>query len=86
MSRINTTKLSSKGQIVIPEDIRNLMHLNSGDQFLVFAEDDVIILKTITKPSMDNFKTLLSQARKIAKEVGLSKNDIDAAIKMSRKK
>ena len=86
MSQINTTKLSSRGQIVIPEDIRKSMQLHSGDQFLVLAEDDVIILKTISQPHMDDFTPIIKKIRKTAKESGLTSDDIDFAIKMSRKK
>ena len=43
MSNLATTKLSSKGQVVIPEEIRNKMNLHTGDQFLVVAEQGVVI-------------------------------------------
>jgi len=86
MNKVNTTKLSSKGQIVIPEDIRNSMHLHSGDQFLVLSEDDVIILKAITRPNVDNFKPLINKIRQTAKKSGLTPNDINDAIAISRKK
>lgn len=85
MNQISTTKLSSKGQVVIPEDIRNRLHLHSGDQFLVIAEEDVIILKTIAHPSMDEYKVLINKARKAAREVGLTTDDINTAIKIARK-
>ena len=45
MSRIATTKMSSKGQVVIPEEMRKRLHLESGHQFVVIAENDTIILK-----------------------------------------
>jgi AbrB family looped-hinge helix DNA binding protein len=85
MSQVSTTKLSSKGQVVIPEDIRTKMSLHSGDQFLVIAEEDVIILKTITHPNMDDYKTLIAKTRKIAKESGLTKSILISVIKDVRK-
>lgn len=36
--QIATTKLSSKGQIVIPEEFRKKMGLEAGTQFVVFLE------------------------------------------------
>lgn len=86
MHQIATTKLSSKGQIVIPEEIRNRMHLHTGDQFVVFAEKDIVILKIIAKPDSDEFNPLIAKARKAAKQVGLSKTDLTVAIKEARKK
>ena len=44
-----TTKMSSKGQVVIPEAIRNALGLEAGSEFVVVAEGDVVILKTIRK-------------------------------------
>lgn len=85
MSQIATTTLSSKGQIVIPENIRNKMRLHSGDQFLVLAEEGVVILKTIVQPNMSAYKTLIAKARKSAKDLGLTKEAITSAIKVVRK-
>ena len=78
MNQLATTKMSSKGQIVIPEHIRQKMGLNTGDQFLVVAENDVVILKSIAPPSTKEFKNLISKARKTAKQAGLTKTDVKA--------
>ena len=85
MNQVSTTKLSSKGQIVIPEEIRNKMKLHSGDQFLVFAENDVVILKTITKPSMGEYEILISKVRQAAKKSGITKKAVSSTIKAVRK-
>ena len=86
MSFVATTKMSSKGQVVIPEDIRDKMGLHSGDQFLVLAEKDVVILKIVTRPSMSEYKNLITKARKSAKAAGLIQESIKSAIKVARKK
>lgn len=44
MVDIETTKRSSKGQIVIPEKIREHLRLKPGSQFVVIGEDDTEIL------------------------------------------
>ena len=86
MSQVATTKMSSKGQVVIPEDIRDKMGLHSGDQFLVLAEKDVVILKIVTRPSMSEYKNLITKARKSAKTAGMTTESIKSAIKVARKK
>lgn len=86
MSNLATTKLSSKGQVVIPEEIRDQMRLHTGDQFLVIAEKGVMILKTIEKPNMSQYKDLITKTRKLAKSSGLSEQDVLRAIKVARKK
>ncbi|MCC2625413.1 MAG: transcriptional regulator, AbrB family [Burkholderiales bacterium] len=86
MDRVLTTRLSSKGQVVIPEDIRNKMGLHLGDQFLVLADKDVVILKAISMPNIDDYKNLISKARKSAKQSGLTKESLKSIIQNARKK
>lgn len=76
MSTVATTRMSSKGQVVIPEEVRNSLHLECGTQFIVMGENDVIILKTITPPSMSEFDGIVSRARRQAKAAGLRPSDI----------
>ena len=80
VANIATTKMSSKGQVVIPEEIRKRLKLKKGSQFVVVSENDVVILKAISPPSMDEFDALIADARKKAKEVGMKRSDIEAAI------
>ena len=79
-----TTKMSSKGQIVIPKSIRERFNLAEGMQFLVTGKDDVVILKAISEPSFDEFEDLILEARAQAKKVGLKQSDIDDAVKKAR--
>ena len=83
---LSTTRLSSKGQIVIPEDIRNQLGLTAGTQFIVIGSQDAVILKTIQPPSVKEVEGLLAIARKSAKRAGAKKADIKVAIKKSRAK
>lgn len=59
MKPIATTKMSSKGQVVIPEGIRQQLGIDSGTQFVVVGQKDVIILKTIAAPAMHEFDGLI---------------------------
>ena len=80
MANLATTKMSSKGQVVIPEDIRKRLKLKAGSQFVVVGENDVVILKSISPPSMSEFDTLIAEARRQGKEAGLKQSDITEAI------
>lgn len=86
MTNLATTKMSSKGQVVIPEEIRKRLGLKAGAQFVVVAENDTVIMKAISPPSMDEFDTLVAEARKQAKKAGLKRADIDATISDVRSK
>jgi AbrB family looped-hinge helix DNA binding protein len=80
MASTATTKMSSKGQVVIPEEIRKRLKLKAGAQFVVIGEDDVVILKAVTVPNMGEFDALIAKARAQAKEAGLKRRDITDAI------
>ena len=84
MSTLSTTRMSSKGQVVIPEEIRQRLGLEEGSQFIVMGDRDVVILKTITPPSMDSFDHLITEARQQARKSGLKKSDITEAIRKVR--
>jgi AbrB family looped-hinge helix DNA binding protein len=76
--------MSSKGQVVIPEDIRKRLNLKAGSQFVVMGEDDVVILKSIEPPSMKDFDALISDARKQARQASLKRSDISSAVAKAR--
>ena len=80
MSDLAMTRMSTKGQVVIPESIRKQLRLKAGAQFIVVGERDVVILKTITPPPLDEFDELIARARKQAKQAGMKRSDIPAAL------
>lgn len=80
MQTLATTRMSSRGQVVIPENVRGRLGLEAGVQFVVVGEGDVVILKTITPPSMDGFDNLIRRARQQARTSGMKRSDIAKAI------
>jgi AbrB family looped-hinge helix DNA binding protein len=86
MQTLATTRMSSKGQVVIPEDVRKRLHLEAGVQFVVVGEDDVVILKTIQRPSMAEFDALVRKARQQVRASGMKRTDIAKAIGRSRER
>ena len=47
MVNLNVTRISSKGQIVIPSNMRE--NLKEGDEILIIKDEDRIILKKVDK-------------------------------------
>jgi len=45
---MNTTKLSSKGQVIIPKPMRMEHHWNTGQELIVLDVGDGILIKPIT--------------------------------------
>ena len=79
MTELATTKMSSKGQVAIPGDIRRRLDLKAGSQFVVVAGKDAVILKAITPPSVDEFNALIREARRQARKAGMKRSDINKA-------
>ena len=84
MEILAATRMSSKGQVVIPESIRKRLDLKEGTQFLVVGDEDVVILKRVTPPDMNEFDALIKQARRQAKEAGLKPADVRSAVAKAR--
>jgi AbrB family looped-hinge helix DNA binding protein len=59
------TKMSSRGQIVIPQELREKLKADEGTVFAVEGSEDTIILKRINLPSKE---TLFKELERIAVE------------------
>lgn len=86
---VETIRMSSKGQIVIPQDIREELKTTEGTIFAVYGHNDTIILKKITTPSKED---LISELGAIAKagrikleKQGITEKDISKIIGARRK-
>ena len=86
MATVATTTLSSKGQVVIPEDVRNALGLESGAQFVVMGDGDIVILKRIETPARSEFRALKAKARGQARRAGLKPADVQKAIRNARRR
>lgn len=84
MVRLATTKLSSRGQVVIPEEVRTRLGLEPGDRFVVVGEGDVVVLKALKPPRPEEFKKLLDEVQEAAREAGISAEDVERAIRAVR--
>ena len=84
MKKIATTRMSSKGQVVIPEAIRTRLGLEPGVEFVVIGEGDTVVLKPIAMPSMEQFDDVIRRARQAARRAGLERSDVAEAIEAVR--
>ena len=86
---IEITKMTSKGQVVIPQEMRQEKGLKEGERFLVYDINDSIILKRIrnleqTKDAGE-FERVFAKTWKIAKSRGLTNKDVKEEIEAYRK-
>ena len=81
MVETSTTKMSSKGQVVIPANVRKAASLKKGEKILAIAIDDTVILKKIVDTSFqESLKPVWTKAR----QMGLTEEDVDALIEEAR--
>jgi len=82
---ISVTKTSVKGQVVIPQKIREELGIKAGQLLLVYAKGNVLILKKLEKPEPYLFSTLAKPVREEIKRRNITKEDVEEAIKEIRK-
>ena len=80
----DVTAVSSKGQIVLPKQIRDRLNIVPGMKMFVLSDNENIILKPIQEPDISEFQDLMDAAASWADEVGMNENDIQDAIKSVR--
>ncbi len=76
------TRLSEKGQIVIPNELRKQMGLREGTRFIVMGLEDTIVLRKLELPQERmRLKRLLERSRKMAEQVGFTEKEVDRLMK-----
>ena len=87
---IETVKMSSKGQIVIPQDIRKEIKASEGTVFAVISSKDSLILKKLTTPSKEDLikelGVIAKEGKKRLQEKGIKESDIPEIVDKSRRK
>lgn len=84
MGGVMLTRMSSKGQMVIPKQLRELLGISEGDVFAMYGEDDTIVLKRVSLPSDEEFERLLRWGTEHARRRGIERTDVDEAIARER--
>ena len=78
--------VSSKGQISLPASIRKLLTIDKGDKLVAYTSGDVIMLKTLKLPTIEEFEKSMDEAQDWAASVGYEEQDVNDIIKSVRAK
>ena len=81
---VNVTKISSKGQIVIPSEIREKMNLEEGNLLIISDSDDSICMKKIELPKIKSWRETTKPFSEAAKKSNFSDEDLKKLIMESR--
>ena len=74
--------VSSRGQICIPNDIREEMGLKEGNKVLFVLQDDFLLMKKVT---MQTFVEITKPLKEEAKKSGFKKSEVDDIVHRFRK-
>jgi len=78
------TRVSAKGQIVIPKDLREKLNLKEGDRLLVYSTDTMLVIRKVAK--QESILSIVAQpVRKKIKELGIRRKDVSNAIVQARR-
>lgn len=76
MSKVQVTAASSKGQVVIPQEIRKEVGILAGTRLAVYGKGDTVILKVLKVPEVAEFENLAAFGRQFAKKKGITEKDV----------
>lgn len=86
---MKTTKMSSRGQVVIPENVRAMVSASEGTLFAVVGSRDTIVLKKIGLPSKEalikDLEKIAQEGRKRLESKGLRESDILSMVQRIRR-
>lgn len=79
--RAATTRVSSKGQVVIPEAVKKAANVREGEDLLVVAIGDTIVMKKLSDVTFEEVARPIWQA---VRAMGLSGEDLDELIEEAK--
>jgi len=83
---VELTRLSQKGQVVIPTSVRRKLGLKQGMRFLVIGIGDTVVLRRLElgEEAM-KIKQALVESRRKAEKIGFTQKEIEKLIHETRK-
>jgi len=80
-------KMSPKGQLVVPQDIRDKEGFASGDRFVPFPVKGGVLFKKVKIPDVKiEFQKLSKEIEKQFKKQNIIPGEVDEAVKWARRK
>jgi len=74
------TRLSERGQIVIPTELRKSMNLKEGERFIIMGVGDTIVLRKLElSQERLRLKKLIRESREKARRVGFSEKEVSTS-------
>lgn len=72
---IDVTKVSDKGQVVIPKEIRDKLGFVEGSRLIVVATDDAVVLQKVeTIAGKIRMRDLLERVKSLTERLGFGRS------------
>jgi len=72
---IDVTKVSDKGQVVIPKEIRDRMGFTEGSRLIVVATEDAVVLQKVeTVAGKVRMRDLLDRVKALTDRLGFGRS------------
>ncbi len=84
---LELVKMSEKGQLVVPQEIREQSKLSPGERFVAFPIQDGVLFKKIEMPKVKlDFESLSKDIESQFKKNKVKESDVKEAVKWARKR
>ncbi len=80
---IEIGKISARGQIAIPTDIRKEMNLHEGEKVLFILEHETLMIKKMTA---NTFAAITKSLKQAVQKVGMKESDVPELVQRFREK
>ncbi|MEK6823320.1 MAG: hypothetical protein AABY13_05800 [Nanoarchaeota archaeon] len=84
MESVPLVKMSAKGQLVVPEDIRDKEGFHEGDRFMPVSVVEGVLFKRVAMPTFEEFERFSKEMRAHARKHKITKKTIDEALRWAR--
>jgi AbrB family looped-hinge helix DNA binding protein len=78
MALTKRVRMSSKGQVVIPQEMRERLGIGEGDELILHLVSDRLLVAEPATPS--EFETAMARLQAEARERGITREDVEKAL------
>jgi len=87
MTNIELIKMSAKGQLVVPQDIRGIEGFRPGERFVAMRIKGGVVFKRVDLPNMKaEFEKISQEVVKQFRKQKIKRKDVVEAVKWAKQK
>lgn len=87
MVEVELIKMSSKGQLVVPQDIREIEKFRAGERFIALRIKDGVVFKRVELPNMKSeFEKISREVMRQFRKQKIKRKDVVEAVRWAKQK